>query len=311
MSIDDFDIRVANWAEDKADLAKIRRSVFIEEQNVPEELEWDEYDDLSTHFIATHNRRPVATARLKPDGQIGRMAVLREYRHQGIGRKLLQYILQLAASRQLEQLYLHAQVEALPFYEKQGFSAHGEVFYEADIPHRAMAKKLPMFYKLGETNTEIHIETAEENKNTAISLVKQARYSIDIFTQDMDAEIYNNKAFEQSIFNLARKHPNSRIRILTNDSRKSVQNGHCLVRLAQNLTSSVFIHNPARQHQHEQCAFLVVDKVGLLYRVTATSRNYKASVNFKSPQRAGKLVDFFNEVWEHSTPDMQTRRIYM
>jgi hypothetical protein len=168
-----------------------------------------------------------------------------------------------------------------------------------------------MFYKLGETKAEVYLETAEENKNAAVSLVEQARHSIDIFTQDMDAALYNNKAFEQSIFKLAKKHPATRIRILTNDSRKAVQHGHCLVRLAQSLTSSVFIHNPSPQHNNEQDEFLVVDKVGLLYRVSASNRNYQASVNFMSPQRAGKLLDFFDEAWEHSTQDMQTRRIYM
>lgn len=141
MPTDDFNIGVANWEDDRAALANIRRSVFIDEQNVPEDLEWDEYDFLSTHFLVTVDGRPIATARLKPDGQIGRMAVLSEYRQQGIGRKLLQYILQHAANRNLKQLYLHAQVEALAFYEKQGFTAHGDVFYEADIPHRAMSKK--------------------------------------------------------------------------------------------------------------------------------------------------------------------------
>ena len=179
------------------------------------------------------------------------------------------------------------------------------------IPSQPMAEELPMFYKLGETIEEIHIDSAEENKNAAISLVKQAHHSIDIFTQDMDAEIYNNREFEQSIFNLAKKHPNTKIRILTQDSRKAVQNGHRLIKLAQSITSSVFINNPSREHRDEQCAFLVVDKLGLLYRITANNRNYKASINFMSPQRAGKLTDFFNEVWEHSTPDIQTRRIYM
>ena len=91
------------------------------------------------------------------------------------------------------------------------------------IPSQPMAKELPMFYKLGETVEEVHIDSAEENRNAAISLVKQARYSIDIFTQDMDADIYNNKEFEQSIFDLAKKHPNTKIRILTQDSRKAVQ----------------------------------------------------------------------------------------
>jgi len=168
-----------------------------------------------------------------------------------------------------------------------------------------------MINKLGETKAEVLIDTVEENRNAAISLVKQANCSIEIFTQDMDAEIYNNIEFERCILSLAKKHQNTRIRILTNDSRKSVQNGHCLLRLAQSLTSSVLIHNPSQQHRNEQCAFLLADKVGLLHRASATNRNFQASVSFMSPQRAGKLLDYFNEAWEHSTPDMQTRRIYM
>jgi len=168
-----------------------------------------------------------------------------------------------------------------------------------------------MDYKLGETDAEVQVETAEENKNAAISLVKQARYSIDIFTQDMDAEIYNHQDFEQSIFDLAKRHPSTRIRIIVHDSRIAVQNGHCLIRLAQSLTSSVFIHNPSAEYKDERSAFMVVDKLGLLHRVSAIDKNYKGNVNFMSPRRSGKQVDFFNEVWEHSTPDMQTRRIYV
>jgi len=179
------------------------------------------------------------------------------------------------------------------------------------IPSQPMAKERPMFYKLGETVEEVHIDSVEENKNAAIALVKQARHSIDIFTQDMDTEIYNNKEFEQSIFNLAKKHPNTKIRILAQDTSIAVRNGHRLIKLAQHITSSVFINNPSREYKDEQSAFLVVDKIGLLYRKTASHRNYKASFNFMAPQRAGKLTDFFNEVWQHSTADIQTRRIYM
>lgn len=174
-----------------------------------------------------------------------------------------------------------------------------------------MAKELPLHYKLGETAAEVHIDTAEENKNAAISLVRQARYSIDIFTQDMDAEIYDNSEFEDSIFKLAKRHPNTKIRILAHSTTNSVQNGHCLIRLAQRLTSSVFIHNPSREFKDEKSAFLVADKKGILYRTNASNRNYEASTNFMSPQRAGELSDFFNEAWDHSTPDIQTRRIYM
>jgi len=142
MSADNTNIRVANWTDDRLALADIRRAVFIDEQDVPEELEWDEYDASSTHFLVTVDSRPVATARLKTDGQVGRMAVMKEHRHQGIGRKLLHFLIQHAARDHFKMLYLHAQVDALTFYEKQGFAAHGDVFYEADIAHRAMTKKI-------------------------------------------------------------------------------------------------------------------------------------------------------------------------
>ena len=174
-----------------------------------------------------------------------------------------------------------------------------------------MAKELPMSYKLGETVEEIHIDGAEENRSAAASLIQQARISIDIFSQDLDAELYNNMEIEQSIFNLVRRHPNTRVRILVQDSRIAVRNGHRLIKLAQNLTSSVFINTPSGEFKTERCAFLVVDQLGILYRVSASNRNYKAILNYMSPQRAGKLTDYFNESWEHSTPDIQTRRIYV
>jgi len=135
-------IKVADWKTDNDDLINIRRRVFIEEQKVPEELEWDEFDDTSIHFLATLDEKAVAVARLKPDGQIGRMAVLAEHRDQGLGSLLLQFVLQQAAKQKLNEVYLHAQTTAIRFYEKQGFATCGEIFYEADIPHREMLKKI-------------------------------------------------------------------------------------------------------------------------------------------------------------------------
>ncbi len=142
MSPDNIKIHTTNWQDHKEVLSEIRRHVFIEEQNVPEELEWDEYDESSTHFFATLEHQVIATARLKSDGQIGRMAILAEYRKQGIGSKLLHFILHIAASKNIDQVYLHAQTTAIPFYERHGFIAQGEIFYEANIPHRVMLKKI-------------------------------------------------------------------------------------------------------------------------------------------------------------------------
>ncbi len=138
MRKDITEVYIADWALEKNSLSKIRRQVFIEEQQVPEELEWDEFDVTSTHFLARYQGKFIACARLKADGQIGRMAVLTTYRNQGVGTRLLQFVIRNAHYAKYNNIYLHAQLNALHFYEKQGFVASGDVFYEANIAHREM-----------------------------------------------------------------------------------------------------------------------------------------------------------------------------
>jgi predicted GNAT family N-acyltransferase len=129
-------VRFADWEQDQALLKEVRRRVFIEEQQVPEAMEWDEHDKASTHFLAIHqpSGTPIGTARLLPDGQIGRMAVLPAWRGSGVGTALLRAALAACPGSAL----LHAQVHAIPFYAAQGFVTSGEVFMEAGIPHQKM-----------------------------------------------------------------------------------------------------------------------------------------------------------------------------
>ena len=139
----DFLYALCNWQDEQTDIQHIREMVFISEQHVPEELEWDDKDAHCIHILArTANGRAVATARMTADGHIGRMAVLAEYRHKGIGRTLLTHLCVEAANRGLPLVHLDAQTYAIPFYEKQGFQAQGEVFMDAGIPHRHMEKYL-------------------------------------------------------------------------------------------------------------------------------------------------------------------------
>jgi len=133
-----IDIKITDWLQDNDILKTIRYQVFVKEQKVPVEMEWDEYDSESIHFLAFQNNIPIACARLKPDGQIGRMAVLEKFRNQGIGSKLLAFVLKHANMHRIKPVYLHAQTTAIPFYERQGFSVQGKLFYEAGIPHREM-----------------------------------------------------------------------------------------------------------------------------------------------------------------------------
>lgn len=179
------------------------------------------------------------------------------------------------------------------------------------IPSMPATGERPIYYKLGETSAEININTVEENRNAIISLAKQARRSINIFTQDMDAPLYDSDEFKQHLFKLAIRHPDSEIRILVQDSTRAVQRSHRIIRLAHKLTSSIFIKKPAQKYRDVQSAFMTVDGVGMIYRIQANQYNYDAAVNFMSPLRTGKLDDFFNEAWEHSEQDPQARRIFM
>jgi hypothetical protein len=179
------------------------------------------------------------------------------------------------------------------------------------IASAPFSEEMPSHFKLGETQAEIRLSNAEENRNAALSLASQARYNINIFSQDMDDAIYNNDDFEQHVFNLATRHPGTQIRILVQDSSAAVRKGHCLLRIAQRLTSSVFIWNPPEIHRSDTSAFMTVDGVGLMYRVRADNYNYEGSVNFMAAQRAKVLEDFFNEAWAHGQPDQQARRLFV
>jgi predicted GNAT family N-acyltransferase len=135
---DKAEIHVVDWHEKRDALEGIRKAVFIDEQRVPKDLEWDGLDSTCTHFLATIGSIPVATARLTPQGQIGRMAVLQHHRGRGIGSQLLVKVIEHAKHIGHKQLFLHAQVNVLRFYEQHGFIAEGEIFMDAGIEHQSM-----------------------------------------------------------------------------------------------------------------------------------------------------------------------------
>jgi predicted GNAT family N-acyltransferase len=134
-----FGVRRAHWDRDREPLSQVRRQVFVEEQGVPIELEWDGADADALHLLAFDlEQNPIGTGRILPNGQIGRMAVLPAWRGRGVGTALLREALALAAACDLPAPFVHAQTSALGFYRRQGFRAQGLEFWEAGIPHRLM-----------------------------------------------------------------------------------------------------------------------------------------------------------------------------
>lgn len=137
-----FSVRFATWLDDGCELRIIREIVFINEQQVPVELEWDELDHNCIHVLAVSDGKPIGTARCLTNGHIGRMAVLKEWRRNGVGSALLHWLLEEIRGRRMQQALLNAQIGAVGFYRKFGFQVVGKEFMEAGIPHVKMILKL-------------------------------------------------------------------------------------------------------------------------------------------------------------------------
>lgn len=135
-------IELLGWNEARADAERIRMTVFVEEQRVPPEIEMDDKDAACVHALAYLDGRAVGTGRLLPDGHIGRMAVLREWRAAGVGSAILERLVDEARRRGMREVVLSAQTHALGFYARHGFAPMGAVFEEAGIAHQAMRRVL-------------------------------------------------------------------------------------------------------------------------------------------------------------------------
>jgi len=137
---DGFRVTQVPWTQWQTILQAIRHEVFIEEQSVPIEDEWDGLDAGACHFLAQWGDRKVGTARLLPSGQIGRMAVCAPWRLLGIGARLLEAAVKASTARK-QQPFLHAQTHASGFYLRNGFVPVGDEFLESGIVHVKMVPK--------------------------------------------------------------------------------------------------------------------------------------------------------------------------
>jgi predicted GNAT family N-acyltransferase len=134
-----FHVTLGNWIMQKYDARLVREEVFIVEQHIPVELEWDEMDAVCIHALAYDEAgQVIGTGRLLPDGHIGRMAVTKAARGNGIGGAMLQALMQQAQHRGDHVVVLSAQIHAEPFYRCHGFVRDGEEFMEAGIVHVVM-----------------------------------------------------------------------------------------------------------------------------------------------------------------------------
>ena len=142
-----IDVRLGDWATLGTHAEAIRTEVFIDEQRIPKEMEWDEADRHCVHAVAFNRLgMPLATGRLLQEApriaRVGRMASLQSLRSSGVGRRVLDALIEAARARGDTEVVLHAQTSAMPFYARAGFASRGAVFEEAGIAHIEMMRAL-------------------------------------------------------------------------------------------------------------------------------------------------------------------------
>ncbi len=138
----EFTVVVGDWHSLQQHAKHIRELVFILEQDIAPEDEWDDQDPISIHFVVYDADQPIATARLLSNDHVGRVAVLKDYRSKGIGKLVMQEIIALAKQQQRKELILSSQVYATQFYSGLGFAVQGESYLDCGIPHVDMVMVL-------------------------------------------------------------------------------------------------------------------------------------------------------------------------
>lgn len=142
-SLDTLQIRLAGWEQDSAAIRSVRNTVFSDEQGISETLDFDGRDHECVHVLARiGDGEAIGTARMLPDGHVGRIAVHKEWRGQGVGTRITEYLMDVARERGFAEIYLHSQAQAAEFYTRLGFEARGQTFMEAGIEHVLMVRIL-------------------------------------------------------------------------------------------------------------------------------------------------------------------------
>lgn len=138
-----MEVIIVKNEQELADAFEVRRTVFVHEQNVPEEEEIDQFENDSVHFVLYVNGKSAGAGRfriLEGIGKVERICVLKEHRNTGAGVAIMKKIEEYAASQGISALKLNAQTQAIPFYSKLGYEIVSEEFLDAGIPHKTMKK---------------------------------------------------------------------------------------------------------------------------------------------------------------------------
>lgn len=315
---DRYFIEVADWTVDADALKAVRTEVFIDEQQIPEREEWDADDPGADHALArTRDGTPIATGRLTPDGRIGRMAVVKAWRGQGVGAAILRHLIERAAAHGMRRLSLSSQRHAVPFYAAAGFVATGAEYIECDIPHQRMQLELPepgappllpsTLTPAAAQSRRLVAERFGDLRDCTLALIASARHELCIYSRDLEAALYEDAEILDAIRMVALSGKGASVRILVQDTTRAVRDGHRLVDLAQRLSSIVHIRRVSEEDAQFAGAYVLTDQGGYLHR--SFGDRFDAVDDICYPPRRDELKRQFNEVWERAEPPPELRRL--
>lgn len=321
----DVHVISADWSADADILREIRSKVFVEEQNVPKDLEWDGLDEEAHHFLAINSAGVrVGCARLLPTGQIGRMAVLKEMRGQQIGNRLLDACIEKAKNLGFDRVFLHAQTQAEGFYRKAGFLPSGDRFLEAGIDHQAMDMALPIpFEPVGEVDKPLIRDEAPDPVSDAGELRQfqgesecaaglrevlcWPRRTVRIYSQLLDHVLFDQPDVVEALSEFVRAGPPTRLQILIHSNSAVVSRGHRLVELARRLDSKIQVRTVPVELATDRHTAVVCDEQSFFLMPDA--ENYAAFANRYDPVQALRLSERFDYLWERSRTDAELRTL--
>ena len=306
-----FFLEPANWETDEADLKAVRMAVFVVEQAIPESDEWDALDVPSQHLLARDaTGRPIGCGRLTPEHTIGRMAVLREWRGRGVGEALLRSLIEQARALGWSETVLHAQVQAMPFYARQGFVPFGDVYDECGIPHQRMRLELtpsePPPAQRGMASVRpvaraLEAVSRDEAITAVLTLLGDARHSMAFYTRELDPGLLDAEPVLQALRQLAMRGRGAGLRLLVQEPQTALLDGHRLIALAQRLPSAIRLRVPVEDSDRQYAAAFAFNDVGG-YLLRPLGNRYEGQGNTCDPGRQAQLLRYFEQVWERSEP---------
>lgn len=299
-SLQPFRVAVVDFDTALGDLRLVRDEVFVGEQNVPVELEHDALDPLCTHVIARLlDGTPVGAARLTPERHIGRMAVRAPWRGRGVGDALLLALVDEARRRDWPEVRLNAQVSAIGFYERHGFSHEGLRFFEAGIEHQAMVRAL---------SGPQRIDDRDIARSVVVEAIGDARRRVWIRSFDLEPWLYDDAGVVQALRRFATGGRGNEVLVLLHDAAAPQRAHAALLSLAQRLPS-IFrfreLEDPV--DRNDPAAFLAGDGGG--YYVRTLGQRVEGEAERHAPARVRQLRAGFEDAWERSRPISEYRAL--